>query len=85
MRRDSRFFDPAADAALFDELEAVVLTRTSSAPIVRLPYHINDRGVRRRPWSKQFLSLRRMREPRAAGVTETQESALPESRSPCDE
>ena len=35
------FHDPAADAALFDELDAVV-ERTSFRQIKRLPMHIND-------------------------------------------
>jgi uncharacterized protein (UPF0261 family) len=35
------FFDPQADGALFDALEATV-TPTASRRIVRLPFHIND-------------------------------------------
>lgn len=35
------FYDPAADAALFDELEAAV-NQDSMRQIVRLPHHIND-------------------------------------------
>lgn len=35
------FHDPAADAALFEELEALIET-TPTRKIVRLPYHIND-------------------------------------------
>lgn len=35
------FFDPAADAALFDALEATIRT-TPRRRIERLPYHIND-------------------------------------------
>ena len=37
------FHDPAADAALFDELEAAV-ERTPERVIRRLPHHINDRA-----------------------------------------
>ena len=35
------FFDPAADAALFDEVEQAVMA-TQDRSIRRLPYHIND-------------------------------------------
>jgi uncharacterized protein (UPF0261 family) len=35
------FYDPEADAALFDELEAVI-TQTTQRTIRRLPMHIND-------------------------------------------
>jgi len=35
------FYDPAADAALFDELEATV-NQDSMRQIIRLPHHIND-------------------------------------------
>ncbi len=35
------FYDPEADAALFDELEAQI-EQTEQRRIVRLPYHIND-------------------------------------------
>ena len=36
------FYDPAADSALFDELEACV-HHDEVRRIVRLPYHINDK------------------------------------------
>ena len=36
------FFDPEADAALFDELEEAVDGDARLARSVRLPYHIND-------------------------------------------
>lgn len=35
------FYDPQADAALFDELEAT-LQPTADRRLIRLPYHIND-------------------------------------------
>lgn len=35
------FYDPAADAALFEELEAAI-DQTAERRIVRLPHHIND-------------------------------------------
>jgi len=35
------FFDPTADAALFDELERLI-EKTSERRIVRLPLHVND-------------------------------------------
>ena len=35
------FYDPQADAALFDELERS-LRVTADRRLVRLPYHIND-------------------------------------------
>lgn len=35
------FFDPAADAALFDALQST-MNQTTGRRIVRLPYHIND-------------------------------------------
>jgi uncharacterized protein (UPF0261 family) len=41
------FFDPEADAALFDELEAVV-EQTDGRTIRRLPLHINDPEFARR-------------------------------------
>lgn len=37
------FYDPQADAALFDELEAT-LQPTADRRLIRLPYHINDRA-----------------------------------------
>ncbi|MEZ6135808.1 MAG: Tm-1-like ATP-binding domain-containing protein [Pirellulaceae bacterium] len=38
------FFDPAADAALFDELE-LCLKQDSLRKLIRLPYHINDAAM----------------------------------------
>ena len=35
------FYDPEADAALFEELEAQI-EQTEQRRIVQLPYHIND-------------------------------------------
>jgi len=35
------FYDPEADAALFDELQAT-LQQTADRRLIRLPYHIND-------------------------------------------
>jgi uncharacterized protein (UPF0261 family) len=35
------FYDPAADAALFEELEAAI-DQTSERRIVRFPHHINE-------------------------------------------
>lgn len=49
------FHDPAADAALFDELERVV-QQTSQRKIKRLPFHIND-PVFAAALVEEFLSL----------------------------
>ena len=38
---DQAFYDPAANAALFDELEQQI-QQTGDRKIIRLPYHINE-------------------------------------------
>ena len=50
------FFDPEADAALFDELEAAVESNKKSS-IKRLPYHINDPAFAG-ALVEEFLNLR---------------------------
>ncbi len=55
MRRGEPFFDPEADAALFDELETAI-ARTPGRSIVRLPYHINDPAFAQ-ALVESFLSL----------------------------
>ena len=38
---DQAFYDPAANAALFEQLEQQI-QQTSDRKLIRLPYHIND-------------------------------------------
>ena len=42
------FYDPAADAALFEALESTV-QQTAQRKLIRLPLHINDRAIRASP------------------------------------
>jgi uncharacterized protein (UPF0261 family) len=49
------FYDPQADAALFDELESCV-EQNEHRRIIRLPYHINDRPFAER-LVEEFLGL----------------------------
>ncbi len=49
------FFDPEADAALFDELESAIVA-VPDRSIVRLPYHINDPAFAQ-ALVESFLSL----------------------------
>jgi uncharacterized protein (UPF0261 family) len=51
------FYDPGADASLFDEIEACV-NQDEVRRIVRLPYHINDRQFSDR-LVHEFLHLQR--------------------------
>ena len=50
------FFDPEADAVLFEELEAAV-DPNKKGSIKRLPYHINDAAFAG-ALVEEFLSLR---------------------------